>query len=206
MSLCLLAVSSANAQDVYTSSGRRIDAPKKRTESKGFDVQRLVVGGGIGLGFGDVMNVSVSPIIGYRITENLYAGIGLGFQYFRVKNQFPVYNQATANTDYYPLKSTFFYPSVWARYVIYRNFFAHVEGEYDMQSFTAYERASDPNGGPVKYKLNYNSPAVLVGGGLRQPITDRSSLVLVALYDVLQHEYSPYRNRVDLRIGFNVGF
>jgi hypothetical protein len=30
--------------------------------------------------------------------------------------------------------------------------------------------------------------------------------VLVALYDVLQRDYSPYKNRIDLRIGVNVGF
>jgi hypothetical protein len=203
--LCTFVASNAAAQDVYNSSGSRV-TNKKRHEKKGFDLQRLVVGGGIGLGFGDITNISVSPIVGYRITDDFAAGVGLGFQYFRVRDQFPVYNQATTETEYYPLKSTFFYPSVWARYIVYKNFFVHLEGEYDMQSFTAYERASDPNGDPVKYKLKYNSPAALVGAGIRQPITDRASLVIVALYDVLQHEYSPYRNRIDLRIGFNVGF
>jgi hypothetical protein len=204
--LCSLLAVNANAQDVYTSSGKRVGDSKKRQEPKGFDLQRLIVGGGIGLGFGEVTNISVSPIVGYRITDNLSAGIGLGFQYFRVKDQFYVYNQATQDHEYYPLKSTFFYPSVWARYIVYRNFFVHLEGEYDMQSFTAYENATTVNGDPVKYKLKYNSPAALVGAGLRQPISDRASLVIIALYDVLQHEYSPYRNRIDFRIGFNVGF
>lgn len=194
----------AAAQETYNSSGRRVPMNKKK--EGGFDPQRLVIGGGLGAGFGDITSVAVSPIVGYRITDNWLAGIGLGFQYARWKDYFPVFNQANGNTEFYPLKSTFFYPSVWTRYLVFQNFFAHAEVEYDMQNFKAYERASDPNGSPISYKQKYNSPAVLLGAGLRQPVSERSSLVIMALYDVIQHEYSPYRNRIDFRIGFNAGF
>jgi hypothetical protein len=205
MLLLVLFAFSAGAQETYTSSGRRVGAAKK-SEPKGFDPQRLVIGGGFGLGFGDITSIAVSPVVGYRFTDNFLAGVGLGFQYFRMKDRFPVYNVTNGAVDYYPLKSTFFYPSLWARYVVYQNIFVHVEGEYDMQNFKAYENATDQNGDPVSYNLKYNSPALLLGAGLRQPVSERSSLVIMALYDVIQHEYSPYKNRIDFRIGFNAGF
>jgi hypothetical protein len=208
--LCLLLAGTAVAQTTYTSSGRRVTANKRNTREKGFDPQRLIVGGGLGLSFGDVTAVAVSPIIGYRITDHFAAGIGLGFQYYRVKDYFEVNNAVAGNYEYYPLKSTFFYPSVWTRYIIYKNFFAQVEAEYDMQHFKVYKTDSDPAsstyGQPISYKINFNSTAVLVGAGLRQPVTERSSLVLLAMYDLIQDDYSPYLNRIDFRVGFNVGF
>ena len=71
----------ASAQEVYTSSGRPANAKKKEEKQKGFDISRLVVGGGIGLGFGDITSISVSPMVGYRITDNFSAGVGFGYQY-----------------------------------------------------------------------------------------------------------------------------
>ncbi len=208
---CMLLIAGAGAQETYNSSGGRTPANRKKPPEKhGFDPQKLVYGGGIGLGFGDITSVAVSPVVGYRFTENFLAGVGLGFQYLRVKDYFQVYNSINAEYEYYPLKSTFFYPSVWARYLVYRNFFVHGEFEYDLQNFTAYRTDSDPNsssyGSPVSYKLKYNSTALLLGAGIRQPISERSSLVVMALYDVIQDKYSPYLNRIDFRIGFNVGF
>ena len=55
-------------------------------------------------------------------------------------------------------------------------------------------------------KVKWNAPSVLVGIGYRQPITDNSSLYIMGMYDVLQHEYSPYRGGIFPRIGFNIGF
>ncbi len=209
--ICLFVAAGAMAQETYNSSGARVAQNKRKQQQKtGFDPQKLVIGGGLGLGFGDVTSIAVSPVVGYRFTEDFMAGVGLGYQYYRVKDFFEVGNNVTGQYEYYPLKSHFFYPSIWGRYVVYHNFFVQAEAEYDFQSFTAYEIDNDPNsstaGTPISYKLNYNSPALLLGAGLRQPISDRSSLVVVALYDVIQDKYSPYLNRIDLRIGFNVGF
>jgi hypothetical protein len=175
---------------------------------KGFDKDKLIFGGGLGLSFGDVTSIAVAPTIGYRITDDFAAGIGLGFQYYRVKDFFEVYNGT--GYEYFPLKSTFFYPSVWARYVVFRNFFVHTEFEYDLQHFKVYDAYIDPNtglfGAPTSHSIDYKSPALLVGAGIRQPISDRASFVLIALYDVIQNKYSPYRNRIDFRIGLNIGF
>jgi hypothetical protein len=85
--LCM-SFSLAQAQEVYTSSGRsmrQVEAKKKK-EDKKFSADKIIVGGGLGLSFGTITNISVMPKIGYRFTENFAAGIGLGYNYFRWKN------------------------------------------------------------------------------------------------------------------------
>lgn len=201
--LCLLFAAGAFAQEVYTSSGRRANAAKRNTEQQGFDPQRLIVGGGFNLGLADgVFSIGASPIVGYRITDNFSAGVGFGFVYYSFKDYY-LFNVG-GNDEYYPLRATLYYPSVWTRYIVYRDLFIQAEGEFDLQQISEY--GLDVNGYPLKVKSSYSSPALLLGAGLRQPVSDRASLVLMAMYDVIQDKYSPYRSRIDFRIGFNVGF
>ncbi|MBS1630929.1 MAG: hypothetical protein JST27_12810 [Bacteroidetes bacterium] len=201
--LCMLLASSVFAQEVYNSSGRKAGTNRRETKQKGFDAQRLIIGGGFNLGLADgAFAVGASPIVGYRITENLSAGIGLGFQYYSFKDYYML--NVNGNNEYYPLHATLYYPSLWSRYLVYRDFFVQGEAEMDFQKITEY--SPDVNGYPEKKKSNYNSPALLLGAGLRQPISDRASLVVMALYDVIQDPYSPYKGRIDFRFGFNVGF
>lgn len=201
--LCLLFASCALAQDVYTSSGRSSSAPSRQAKQEGFDLQRLIVGGGFNLGFADgLFSVGASPVVGYRITDNFAAGIGFGFLYYSFKDYY-LFN-VQGNDEYHPLRATLYYPSVWTRYIVYRDFFVQAEAEYDLQQLSQYDL--DVNGYPQKVKTAYSSPALLLGAGLRQPVSDRASLVLMAMYDVIQDKYSPYKGRIDFRIGFNVGF
>ena len=202
--LCVLLTMSVSAQEVYNSTGRRIGTSKRQEKKTGFDRDKLIIGAGIpNLGFyNGVFSIGLAPIVGYRITDELSAGVGVGFQYVSFKDYSIIY--VNGQEERYPLRSTFYYPSVWARYLVFQNVFVHVEGEYDMQTISEY--GPDQNGYPMKYKTSYNSPALLVGAGLRQPISERSSLVIMGLYDVIQDKYSPYRNTLDLRFGFNVGF
>lgn len=200
IALCLMAGAGANAQEVYNSSGARTTVPKKPTKPKGFDPQRLIFGGGLGLSFGDVTSIGVAPIIGYRITENFAGGVGLGYQYLRVKDY--IYIQGT-NYDY---KTNLISPSVWLRHIVFSNFFAHAEYEHNFMTFTDYRFDPNGSGNIESYKLKYNSPALLLGAGFRQPVTENSSFIVLALYDVIQDKYSPYYNRLDFRFGFNVGF
>lgn len=201
--LCVLFASQVFAQEVYTSSGRKPGVAKRATQQKGFDPQRLIIGGGFNLGLADgAFAIGASPIVGYRLTENLSAGIGLGFQYYSFKNYFTL--NVNGNNESYPLRATLYYPSIWSRYLVYRDFFVQAEAEMDFQQITQY--GPDVNGYPEKKKDSYNSPALLLGAGLRQPISDRASLVVMAMYDVIQDTYSPYKDRIDFRFGFNVGF
>ena len=197
----------ASAQEVYTSSGRPANAKKKEEKQKGFDISRLVVGGGIGLGFGDITSISVSPMVGYRITDEFSAGVGFGYQYLRVKNFFEVEDFNTPGIyHYFDYKATITSASVWARYLVLQNLFAQAEYEHNFMSYTEPRFSPTGSGEVVNTKVKYNAPSLLLGVGFRQPITENSSLYIMGMYDVLQDKYSPYYGRIFPRIGFNIGF
>ena len=200
LALCLCTAGYAGAQDLYNSSGSRNLKPKKSQQPKGFDPQRLIFGGGLGLSFGDVTAIAVSPIVGYAITDRFCAGVGLNYQYLQV-NDYLYYGG-----QYFDYKTSILGPSAWMRFSVFPNLFLHAEYEHDFMSFTDYR--FDPNGsGNVEpYNLKYNTPAMLLGGGYRQPVSDNSSIVVMGLYDIIQDKYSPYYGRLDIRFGFNVGF
>lgn len=204
--LCLTA-GIVHAQEVYTSSGKsmRQVAAKKKKEDMKFSADKIIVGGGLGLSFGTITNISVMPKIGYRITENFAAGVGVGYNYFRWKNYYE-FSDINGNVSYYDYKTSMYSASVWARYIIWRNLFAHVEYEHNFMSFTDYGFDPGGSGSIIGSKLNYNAGSLLLGAGIRQPVGDRFSVAFAVYYDVLQNPYSPYYKRVFPQIGFYMNF
>jgi hypothetical protein len=203
--LMLFAGFTASAQEVYTSSGKPAGSKRYQKDESGFDWSKLIVGGGLGLSFGDYTSISISPIVGYRFTDHFAAGIGMGYQYLKIKDyiQLTDLNQVTS---YYDYKSSIFSPSVWTRYLITDNIFAHVEYEHNFMSFQNFRFAQNGSGNIESYQEKLNAPSLLVGGGFRSAIGDHASFTIAVLYDVIQDDNSPYKNRIFPRIGFNLGF
>ena len=198
-----------HAQDVYNSSGTRMNARPKKQEPKGFDKDKLIYGAGIKFNFfNGLFRAGIAPVVGYRISDRFAAGVGLAYQYDSERDYF-IYNTASGYQSF-PLRRNMISPSVWVRGVIYNNIFAQVEGEYNLQNWRYHDQDLDPSsptyGEAVKRKLNVNSPALLAGLGLRQPIGEYSSLYVMAMYDVLQNKNSPYYGFLDYRIGINFGW
>lgn len=205
--LCVLA-NSAQAQDVYSSSGKALNKQGTNVKSdKMIDPDRLIFGGwgvfGIGAG---VTNLGVTPVVGYRITDEFSAGIGFGYQYLRVKDYFSVTVDLNGREELKPLNAHFYSPSIWARYLIWSNIFAHVEYEHNISSYKEYVNNTLLNPPFEERKTSISVPSLLVGGGLRQPVGGRAAFVIMALYDVLQDPRSPYYNTFALRFGINFGF
>jgi hypothetical protein len=48
-------------------------------EKKGFDPQRLVIGGSLGASFGNYTFVNVSPQVGYMFNQYITAGAGINY-------------------------------------------------------------------------------------------------------------------------------
>ncbi len=204
---CLFA-GTATAQEVYSSSGKPLNKSQTDVKSeKLIEPGRLIVGGwglfGIGSG---VTNIGITPILGYRITDDFSAGIGFGYQYLHVKDYYLVTTSLTGPSERRPLNAHIYSPSVWARYVIWNNIFAHAEYEHNITSYKEYINNTLVDPPYEERKVNLSVPCMLLGGGLRQPVGARSSFVFMVLYDVLQNEYSPYRNTIAIRFGFNYGF
>jgi hypothetical protein len=152
--------------------------------------ERIVTGGGFGMAFGSSQDfISVSPMIGYRITQKFVAGTSVTYRYTKYK----YYSPALKLTDYGV--------GPFLRYTIFNNVFLQAEYEYLNYEFPVSTEEST--------RKAFNS--FLAGGGFIQPIGDKASFYVSALYNFSYKEprtgeYSPYYSPLILRAGINVGF
>ncbi len=148
---------------------------------------RIVTGGGFGFGFGSVQDyISVSPIIGYRLTARLMAGTGFTYRYTNFK------------AGIAPLRLNDYGVNPFLRFTVYQNIF--VQAEYEHLNYEY------PAGIPETTRRTFDS--VLAGAGLIQPLGDRLAFFIMALYNFSyqdQMQYSPYQSPIVLRVGVNIG-
>lgn len=148
---------------------------------------RIYVGGGLGLQFGTITNIEISPIIGYRFTNDFSAGIGLTYIYF--KREFDNFDDFETNIYGYRF---------FARQNIQQQFFAQAEFEN-----LSLEFFNDDNGIINREWV----PGFLIGGGYFQPIGRNAGFNITALYNVLHDDQrSPYNSPLILRVGVTLGF
>ena len=168
-----------SAQDVPMSNQAHINPPRDNFWD------RVYTGGGIGLQFGSQTFVNISPLLGYRLTEKFSVGVSATYLYFRYKDYNPAYSYSS-NT---------YGGSVFTRYLIFENLFAHVE--YEVLRLDVRDNVSRLLG-------SNDITSVLVGGGYRQMLGDRSSINLMLLYNLNETTYSPYQNPI-IRLSFGIG-
>lgn len=148
---------------------------------------RIVTGGGVGLGFGAVQDFfSVSPVIGYRLTTKLLAGTGVTYRYTNYK----VYRPAIRLNDYGL--------NPFLRFTVYRNIFLQTEYEYLNYEYPL----------SIAETTRRSFDSFLAGGGFIQPIGNRLSFYLMALYNFSYqptNQYTPYDSPIVIRAGINIG-
>ena len=144
---------------------------------------RIFFGGNLGLQFGTITLIEISPLVGYKITDDLSAGLGFTYQFYKDTRFDPDYSTNIIGGR------------VFARYYIYKDFFAHTEVE--VLNYDAYFWTSN-------YKENITITNVLVGGGYSQWISQRASVNIMILWNLNEDINSLYSNPI-IRIGFNVG-
>lgn len=156
---------------------------------------RLFTGGSLGLQFGNITLVDVSPMIGYRLTEDIDVGISLTYKYYNYKDYYS-YNKQT-----YDLKTNILGGGVFGRYHFTENLFAHVEVEYLSFSIDKY---SIYNNGLTSKKEKVGITSLFVGGGYKQEIGYNSFFTIMILYNLNETTNSPYTNPI-IRAGFGIG-
>ncbi len=202
LALCFGVVSASYAQNtkekVYNSSGKTNYKHKKQT---GFDPDRLILGGGMNLGFGGgYVNVGASPIVGYRISRQFSVGIGMGYQYYKEPTDIPN-NTNTGTLNRY---MNIYYPNLWARYFVCKNIFLNANYEYD---FIRLKQPGYDNYGVIAERTsNVNNQCLLLGAGVYQPIVGRLGMSMELFYDVMQGQYSPYGGPPRIRLSIAAGF
>lgn len=199
--MCLCCSIVSQAQTTYNSSGRKV--AKKPVKQKGFDRDKLVLGGDFRFNGGNgYLSAGLAPTVGYKFFNNFFAGVKIGYSYDRYRvdpNSLPMgaeTNLLTYNT---------FSGGVWARYLLWESIYVHTEYEYNI--FDNY--FINDNTGLLE-KKRIEAPSALLGLGFRQPISDRVSFNATILYDVLNDPNSYYslsgKGGFDFRIGILVGF
>ncbi|MGE7778179.1 hypothetical protein ACQKLP_25915 [Chitinophaga sp. NPDC101104] len=177
----LLSLQFAFAQNPY-----RVDT------ARGFDPSKMMAGGNFGFAFGDYSLLNVSPMIGYRFSPKFAAGISINAQFTWEKYRYDNFKDNTSILG----------GGIWGRYYPLEMLFVHAQPEYNSLSLKR-RYFDDP---PHTVKDKFTAPSLLLGGGYAQPIGGNSALVIMLLYDVLQDNHSPYRNRPVFSVGGNFGF
>lgn len=148
--------------------------------------EKLFTGGNLGLTFGSYTNIIISPVIGAKLNEKVYAGLGIEYQYTKDKRFNPslTYNQYGGR--------------VFAQYNIVPKVYAHTE-------FAGYSMERYFNTIPMSKERGF-VPFIYIGGGYRQMISERAFFSMQILFDVLQDAHSPYKAWEPIySVGFGVG-
>jgi len=140
-------------------------------------------GGGIGLGFGSnsAFYLSASPRVGYRLTDDLEAGVAGSISW--------------QTSDFY--RSTMLGVGPFVNYYIARTFY--LSANYQHYFINYKDKFYD-------YKMNTDEDALYLGGGYMQRIGNNSFMQLGIMYNVLWKENeSIFSSGLVPSIGFVVG-
>lgn len=148
--------------------------------------ERLFFGGNLGLYFGSLTYINVSPTIGYRFSERLGAGLGPAYSYYSDKRD----KNYTYTTNTYGGR-------LFGQYLITDQLMAY--SEYEMINVEV------PNLLFTRL-VRKNISSLFVGGGYLQRFgSGNSGISLMILYNVLESDYQIYENPI-IRTGINIGF
>lgn len=151
---------------------------------------RFFFGGSLGLQFGSYTYIDVSPLVGFKITEKIHAGLGLTYIYYKVKDQY-----------YGSYETSSYGGRVFGRYYILDNLFGHVE--YEILNMEVPDGLN--SSGQYDVLVRENITSLMVGGGYAQPIGSNAAITLMILFNLTEEQWSPYQNPI-FRIGFSAGF
>lgn len=174
-----------------------VQAQQKKDKKKLWD--RMYVGGNLGLQFGTVTDIEVSPHVGYHITPWLSTGAGISYEYYNRR----------ANIYYpYSIDTHIYGYSIFTRLALIRDLgtlFGVGNGisiigqaEYERLSLERkyFERTSLSTDG--RFWLD----SFLVGGGIKQAVGRRSSVYLLVMWNLNETVNSPYTNPI-FKFGFD---
>lgn len=119
------------------------------------------ISGGFGSNSG--FGISVAPRVGYKISENVEAGISSGFNFL--------------NTDYY--SSTLFGIGPFANYYFGRNFY--LNGQFQEYIINQKDKTTGQRHG-------FDEAALYLGGGYMTRVGNNAYMQLGAMYNVLWKE------------------
>ena len=141
---------------------------------------RFFTGGDLGLLFGNLTYINISPLLGFKVTKRYSIGIGVNYEYLRI-----------AKINY---SASIYGGRIFNQFLIIENLFAHVE--YALLNIEVQTGAFETE------RRWFGLP--LIGGGIRQELFGNSFLDLLILYNLNDSYLLPYPNPI-IRVSVNVG-
>lgn len=148
---------------------------------------RLFFGGDLGLSFGTVTYIRISPIIGLNVSPKFSVGAGPSYQYYK-------------DNRYVGLESSIYGGSVFGRYFVLENIFLQTEFEVLNLEELYYDPFSDSL--PERVTI----PVWFVGAGLSQRTPNGSGFFIGVFYDLIGDINSPYPSDIAVRAGGMISF
>ncbi|MBA4196683.1 MAG: hypothetical protein C0459_03920 [Chitinophaga sp.] len=195
--IILLAVSSIAVS--FISAQRNVPPTYKEPTpiKKGFDINRMFVGGSLALGFSNYsFNIGGTPEVGYSLTNWLDAGLAINLNYTSMRAD-PFYNnnvrQRSFNYGGGPFVRVYPIPFLFLQGQLETNWI-----KYNFLNMNNNQSSS----------LTTNANSFLAGVGYTQRIVGQSSFYTAILIDLNTDIYSPYRDYNNqalpiFRAGFN---
>ncbi|HTE26275.1 hypothetical protein [Flavitalea sp.] len=166
-------------------------------EKQGFDKSRLFGGGSFALNFGNITIINISPQVGYRFSRYLAAGVGVNGQYSSFKT-INGYDGSTLSREEYGVAGM----NIFGRFYPIEQIILQVQPEanYVWGKVKYYDPAQE-------FKLDGKIvPSLLLGAGGAIPMGGAGAFIIMAQYDVLQSDRTPYGSKVFFSFGYNFGF
>jgi hypothetical protein len=170
----------AQTDSVYYGTPKKDTVKTKKKKDHEWK-KKVTYGGNFGLLFGTYTYINISPTIGYNFSKDFNAGVGVIYNYFSIN-----YGQ-----QYGRISQTVFGGRAYARYNVTQSIY--LLGQYDRLLQPNFYNIYNPN---EKVWVDY----VLVGGGYRLPLGERTSLISSILYNLTPSPLSIYQNPI-IQIG-----
>ena len=158
---------------------KNIKKSENPTVNNFFSKDRLFTGGNMGAQFGNSTFLDISPLIGYRFTDDFAGGVGITYRYLSFNNGFNKFQNNIVGGR------------IFTRYNILERLFLY--GEYEVLNSDWYQN-----------KKRINLENILAGAGYTQFIGERASISLMGLWNLYYSPFPVYNNPV-IRMGLNIG-
>jgi hypothetical protein len=181
--ICLLAIGLVSYSQGHNPG--RMNTYSDETPTYGLSKENLFAGGSLSLGYdGWDFNAGISPEVGYTLSRWFDAGLLLNLNYSSERaDPYFIYNNDIRQRSFnygigafgrlYPVNFLFF----------------QIEPEYNWIAYNAKDMTSGES-----QSVTTNAASLLLGIGYSQRIIGRNNFYIAILFDVLDNQYSPYRD------------
>ncbi len=152
--------------------------------------QRMFYGGNLGLQFGTITDIQISPVVGLWVSPRLAVAIGPDYRFFKYRSEQTSIYGAKGYLQFVVIKDISTFLPIGASTGI----FLHLEDEV-LNLESSYWK------NPPVFSSRFNINTVLAGGGISQQVGRRSSIDLMLLWVLNDPGFDVYSNP-EFRISF----